>query len=113
MKKDDEAIDIFGCDVGQPASILGSNTCMPEPNCPNEDIIYEEIPLLSDQHGIFRLRGMIKIEPDILQWLISKGRHYEALANNILRREMLLDRAKESALNLCLDKIDSREEDLE
>lgn len=89
---EDDAVDVFGTDKELPHP-LGGKYLAPDIEKPLiEEMEYSDIPAMDDWESFQRKAGMIYLEPDIFEWLLSKGRDFENRANSILRREMILDK---------------------
>lgn len=95
MRAMEDYIDTDGYDPNNPQPLVSSRARSRKAADAEEDVDYEALPRVDDLDGFNRavnMADMIRIEPDILEWLISHGLDYEMRANAILRRAMILER---------------------
>lgn len=91
----DDYIDVDGYDLHMSGSISGKAAHGRRPDQSEEDVEYATLPRVDDLDGfnrVLNMADMIRLDADIFDWLLSGGLDYEARANAILRRQMILER---------------------
>lgn len=90
----DEIIDVDGYDPENPKPLLPVRAQQPKNLDVEEDVEYTSLPQVDDLDGFKRslcTDKTIILDPDIYEWLVSRGLDYQSRANAILRRAMILE----------------------
>lgn len=91
----EDFIDAEGYDPENPQPFSSRQFRKSRQETAEEDVEYSSIPRVDDMEGYNRathMFDMIRLEPDIFEWLLAGGLDYERRANGILRRQMILEK---------------------